>query len=213
MKTRISDSQKKSLLKPKKPPESGESSNSFTGITRLQHLAGNQAVQRLLAQRSPGGAAELNDDFEKRIQQERTSGQPLEAEMRREFEKTLGVDLSGVRIHATSEADHLNQHIHSSAFTTGEDIFFSSGTFDPDTSAGRQLLTHELTHVVQQGSGRVPGGANHMVLNNPGDTFEQEAGRAARAVVGASPSTSVQRQGWIEDEKLQAQEEDEDEPF
>ena len=32
---------------------------------------------------------------------------------------------------------------------------FAPGQFKPDTSAGQQLLGHELTHVIQQAEGRV----------------------------------------------------------
>jgi hypothetical protein len=33
----------------------------------------------------------------------------------------------------------------------GSDIFFRRGAYDPTSSAGKRLLAHELTHVVQQG--------------------------------------------------------------
>ncbi len=39
----------------------------------------------------------------------------------------------------------------SRAFTTGSRIFFGRGAYEPSSAAGRELLAHELTHVVQQG--------------------------------------------------------------
>ncbi|MDJ0509390.1 MAG: DUF4157 domain-containing protein [Crocosphaera sp.] len=36
------------------------------------------------------------------------------------------------------------------AFTHGNDVYFNSGKFNPGSSSGKELLAHELTHVVQQ---------------------------------------------------------------
>ena len=46
--------------------------------------------------------------------------------------------------------DQLNQSIQARAFTTGQDIFFRQGQYDPGSKGGQELLAHELTHVVQQ---------------------------------------------------------------
>ena len=60
----------------------------------------------------------------------------------------------------TGIPDHVIQGMESSfgtdlAYTQGTDIHFAPGQFKPDTSAGQQLLGHELTHVIQQAKGRV----------------------------------------------------------
>jgi len=49
----------------------------------------------------------------------------------------------------------LNKQVGARAFTTGSDIFFRQGEYNPDSSAGQKLLAHELTHVVQQGGAKV----------------------------------------------------------
>ena len=41
---------------------------------------------------------------------------------------------------------------------SGSDIVFGSGQYQPTTHAGRRLLAHELTHVVQQAAQSGPGG-------------------------------------------------------
>src|SRR5438105_3858785 len=41
-----------------------------------------------------------------------------------------------------------------SAKPLGSDIFFSKGAYQPGSHRGKQLLAHELTHVVQQGGAR-----------------------------------------------------------
>ena len=56
-----------------------------------------------------------------------------------------------VRVHTGPEADTLNDSMSARAFTTGQDIFLKRGEYDPRSTAGQELLAHELTHVVQQG--------------------------------------------------------------
>lgn len=75
---------------------------------------------------------------------------PLETGLRRDMEQGFGADFSRVRIHRDAGALELNRKLSSHAFTYGTDIYFNHGKFDPGSSAGRRLLAHELTHVVQQ---------------------------------------------------------------
>jgi hypothetical protein len=84
------------------------------------------------------------------IAAERSRGAPLTAGVRGPFEQAFGADLGAVRVHTSNEADRLSRSLNAEAFTTGSDIFFSKGTFNPGTSGGTKLLAHELSHVVQQ---------------------------------------------------------------
>jgi hypothetical protein len=97
------------------------------------------------------------------------------------------------------EADSLSHQLGAKAFTTGQDVFFREGNYDPHSSGGQELIAHELTHVVQQSSGAVPR-SGRMAVNPPGDAFEQEADTAARAVAGMG-SAEVQRQVAPEEEE------------
>ena len=81
-----------------------------------------------------------------------SSGQPLTNEQRAFFEPRFGVDFSRVRIHADQSADTAARAVGARAFTRGSDIVFRGDQYHPHTYAGRQLLAHELTHVVQQGA-------------------------------------------------------------
>ena len=49
----------------------------------------------------------------------------------------------------------LARDIQARAFTVGRDVVFGNGQYAPNTESGRHLLAHELTHVVQQTSGRL----------------------------------------------------------
>jgi hypothetical protein len=66
--------------------------------------------------------------------------------------KTICEDFGNVNIHTGGDANHVNEAVQARAFTTGSDIFFRDGEYNPESSSGRELLAHELTHVVQQGA-------------------------------------------------------------
>ncbi|HKP14008.1 MAG TPA: DUF4157 domain-containing protein, partial [Blastocatellia bacterium] len=84
-----------------------------------------------------------------------SSGQPLDSTTRGFMESRFGYDFSGVRVHAGAVAAQSAREVNARAYTVGHDIVFGAGRFAPGTQAGRRLLAHELTHVVQQsGAGR-----------------------------------------------------------
>ena len=94
-----------------------------------------------------GDAPKAPDNFESQLASHRGSGQPLSDETRAFMEPRFGTDFSGVRVHETPD---LANAIQAQAFTHGQDIYFNSGKYNPGSSRGKELLAHELTHVVQQ---------------------------------------------------------------
>jgi len=80
----------------------------------------------------------------------RSGGQPLPESTRNFFETRLAADFSPVNIHNDEKADSLNRRLNAEAFTTGKDIFFREGKYQPESDNGKKLLAHELTHTVQQ---------------------------------------------------------------
>lgn len=98
---------------------------------------------------------EVDGDTDAAIRRASGGGRPLDPQIRRAMERGFGADFSGVRVHADRNADDLNRRVQAKAFTTGRDIFFSSGQYSPTTSGGQELLAHELTHVVQQGGAAI----------------------------------------------------------
>lgn len=79
-----------------------------------------------------------------------SAGSPLDTGTREFMESRFGKDFSGVRVHTGTEAAHSARSVHALAYTVGNHIVFGASQFAPATSAGRRLLAHELTHVVQQ---------------------------------------------------------------
>lgn len=79
-------------------------------------------------------------------------GGNLPAPVRTFMEPRFGADFSGVRVHTDDAAARQSKKIDAAAFTTGRDIHFARGKFQPDTAAGKELIAHELTHTIQQGA-------------------------------------------------------------
>jgi hypothetical protein len=83
-------------------------------------------------------------------------GRPLDAATRASLEPRFGHDFSRVRIHADASAAASAGALRALAYTVGRDVVFGTGQYAPETAAGRELLAHELAHVVQQGSASAP---------------------------------------------------------
>lgn len=131
-----------------------------------------------------GGGSADDDHLARRIQAASATGTTIDGAVQRRLEGGLGADLTGVRVHTGGEADSLARSVNAVAFTTGPDIFFRAGAYQPQSSEGMHLLAHEAAHTVQQAAGPVagtpaPGGVS---ISDPANSDEQAAGRAADAV-------------------------------
>ena len=80
----------------------------------------------------------------------RDGGQPLPAGVRKFFEPRFGHDFSQVRLHSDGRAAEMARAFNAKAFTVGHDIVFGRRRYAPGTRTGKELLGHELTHVIQQ---------------------------------------------------------------
>jgi Domain of unknown function (DUF4157) len=78
------------------------------------------------------------------------SGSPLPQGTKSFMENAFSTNFSNVRVHADDKAAEMSNGINAKAFTSGNDIFFNSGQFSPDSVSGKHLLAHELTHTIQQ---------------------------------------------------------------
>ena len=78
-----------------------------------------------------------------------TPGIPLDPYTRRLVERRFEQEFSRVCLHVNSAAAECAALLHAEAFTVHDHIAFAAGAYAPDTDAGLRLLSHELTHVVQ----------------------------------------------------------------
>lgn len=84
-------------------------------------------------------------------------GNPLPTDANAFFSSRMGYDFSEVKVHTGKEAANSAKELNAKAFTVKNNIVFNEGQFDIDSSDGKRLMAHDLTHVVQQStdSGKV----------------------------------------------------------
>ena len=124
-------------------------------------------------------------DPQQRLKAQAGLGPSIPAPLRAKLESQFGQDLSAVRLHTDTEADALARDYRAEAFTVGNDIYFASGRYQPDTPGGLNLLAHELTHVVQQDA---PAAAPGQAV---GRRVMRKAAAAAAAPSAASAGSSA----------------------
>lgn len=118
----------------------------------------------------------------------RRPGRPLEPETRGFMENRFGHDFGKVRVHADAEAAESARSVGALAYTVGNHVAFDHGHYAPGSGAGKELLAHELAHVVQQGASAAVPASGGLPVSPAGDALESQADSAAAAVIrGASP--------------------------
>jgi hypothetical protein len=116
-------------------------------------------------------------------------GQALDPDTRAFMESRFQRDFSAVRVHTDARAADSARALQARAWAWGSDVAFAAGAYAPTTSAGRRLLAHELTHVVQQqqAPASAPAADAELDVSEPGDAAEREADRVADHVADSSP--------------------------
>jgi hypothetical protein len=155
------------------------------GLVGLQRAAGNS------------GASALMDEENSPVHDVVASGgSPLPADVRTDMEGRFGADFGEVRVHTDGAAHESAKTVNAQAYTVGSNIVFQRDKYDPGSDAGRHMIAHELTHVVQQRSGPVDGtdAGGGVKISDPSDRFEREAvANADRMMSSSAPSADVQR--------------------
>lgn len=128
--------------------------------------------------RSGVGPSSVTGDTHSAIEAAKTGGQPLSTEARQFAEPRFGADFSDIRVHTDDAAAGLSNQLSARAFTHQNHIFFARDQYQPDSSDGRRLLAHELTHTIQQGHAHQGTGLQRAVH-----------------VTTSAPTPSVQRLG------------------
>lgn len=122
-------------------------------------------------------------------------GTELPDDVQAQMEASFGADFSGVRIHEGPQA----ASVGALAYTQGTDIHFRPGQFNPHSQPGRELLGHELAHVVQQSQGRVQASTQARGVGiNDDSSLEREADEmGAKAVRDQSSHGSGASSGMM----------------
>jgi hypothetical protein len=94
-----------------------------------------------------------SESVTKQINSSRGGGSRMSENTISFMESRFNTDFSEVKIHTDSNAIQMSRELNAQAFTVGSDIYFNEGKYSPDSSSGKHLLAHELTHTVQQSGG------------------------------------------------------------
>jgi hypothetical protein len=184
-----------------------------TIIPLVQRQEEEEEVQtKPLVQRraNADGSFEVGRDVESQLASHRGGGSPLPTAVRAFMEPRFGADFSGVRLHSGGKVARLNRELSAQAFTNGTDIYLGERAADPASPAGRKLIAHELTHVIQQDGtnnriarwGKPHGGTGHDELTKEAfATLEPEMKRwysseAQEYLAGYSESIDI-RVGFL----------------
>lgn len=117
----------------------------------LQRKCAECEQEEKLQRKSSGNSTSaVSDSASRSIESSRGNGAAMDRHTQSFMSDRFGVDLSGVRVHTDEQSAGLNRELSAKAFTTGRDIYFNAGQYQPGTESGKHLLAHELTHVVQQ---------------------------------------------------------------
>ncbi|GAB5400936.1 MAG: hypothetical protein Aureis2KO_25210 [Aureisphaera sp.] len=104
---------------------------------------------------SDGGNAVASEGISSQIESSRGQGSSMDKGTRNFMENGFGTDFSEVNIHTDNNAIQLSKSLNAQAFTVGNDIYFNEGKYNPNTTSGKHLLAHELTHTIQQGGAEI----------------------------------------------------------
>ncbi|MFC6092217.1 DUF4157 domain-containing protein [Saccharothrix lopnurensis] len=180
-------------------PEEQAAVGGAEEVLRLQRSMGNAATSGMIASaRGVRGMREAQEAQEAREAQDAAAhpvqrsavdavvnrpGSRLPADVRAEAEARTGVDLSDVRVHTDDAAARSAEDLGASAYTTGEDMVFTPGSFNWKT------LLHEAEHVRQQREGSVEGTdqGDGTRLSHPSDRHERQAEQRADEALRDDP--------------------------
>lgn len=168
-----------------------EESEERLRMMPVQRLPIHGSLQRVaMADEIPVGEASV--PFETVVNQRRGGGQPLEHDLQRSMEQAMGADFSRVRIHTDAQSDGLNRSIQAQAFTTGQDVFFRRGMYQPGSRSGQEVIAHELTHVMQQNTTAID-------KRSVGQNNRKEVERVGIEATHCTQEAVIQRADKLED--------------
>ncbi|MBW2690556.1 MAG: DUF4157 domain-containing protein, partial [Deltaproteobacteria bacterium] len=111
---------------------------------------GEELIQ---SKETSGQTPRLSPILQNQIHSLKGSGHALPQSVRNFFEPRFGYSFGQVRVHNDARAAQLSRGVNARAFTVGQDVVFAAGQYTPETTRGKKLLAHELSHVVQQKTG------------------------------------------------------------
>src|SRR6266496_2741996 len=188
-------------------------SQSKTSATSAPPMHSNRLQRKCACGGTPGPTSECEECRKKRLQRAtnhqsalnsepsvvppivnevlRSPGEPLDAATRAFMERRFAHDFSHVRVHMDAKAAESARAVNARAYTVGRDVVFGAVDYTLHPRDDVRLIAHELAHTLQKPTFATRPSAS-LTISSPDDAAEQEADRAADAVVaGLAASTDV----------------------
>jgi hypothetical protein len=135
----------------------------------------------------------------------KSGGQPLDGGTRDFMESRFGYDFSRVQIHNDPSAHRSSEDINALAYTHGNHVVFGEGQYQPNTNTGKQLLAHELTHVVQQTQNSDSGLTRKRNKEIQRSAYWSEASPSGKQSTGKDAEKVLERELQRNDAEIQSQ--------
>jgi len=156
-----------------KTENDSEIHDQFNSGQPNEHPNSNQHIQA-----KAEGTPIVSGNLQSRLKSNKGGGSPMSRDTQDSMGAAFGAAFGNIRIHTDSEALQMSKELHAQAFTHGNDIYFNHGKYDPDSTNGKHLLAHELTHTLQQTGGNLVQRACDPTIVGPRNTpvfFPHEA--------------------------------------
>ncbi|MCC7505440.1 MAG: DUF4157 domain-containing protein [Saprospiraceae bacterium] len=138
----------------------------------------------LMSKSAEGGGYTASPQLASQLNSSKGGGAPLPKQTLGSMNQAFGADFSKVRIHTGARAAEMSQGIQAKAFTHGSDIYFNQGQYSPESSEGKRLLGHELTHVMQQ---------KRTFFTNSPDTHNNEVTISTKPTIQLEPLDDLKK--------------------
>ena len=147
--------QEKPMIQKEENPEEEEMMNMKEEPEEKEMInKQDEEEEETLQAKSDNSSQASAQNMPQQLKSKSGKGKSLSKNIKAEMESSFGTDFSDVNIHTDKEAVDMNKSLNAQAFTYGLDVFFNSGKYNPDSTKGKHLLAHELTHVVQQNASK-----------------------------------------------------------
>ncbi|MFC1751467.1 DUF4157 domain-containing protein [Pseudomonadota bacterium] len=141
------------------------------GLIQTKPLA-NAITPLVQRKASVNSESTVSSNIEAGISSLKGDGRPMNQSERSFFEPRFGTDFGNVRLHEDSRAANLAQSVNARAFTLGNDVVFGAGQYQAQSNTSRHLLSHELTHVIQQSGNHALESVQRKSLQEAANVFD-----------------------------------------
>lgn len=117
---------------------------------KIQKAEDNKGEDEIVQKKEAGTSFTPSKSVSSYIGSLNGKGQSLSPQTNHFFSSKMDYDFSNVKVHTDKEAAQSAKDVNAKAYTLGNHIVFNEGQYNTESSEGKRLMAHELTHVVQQ---------------------------------------------------------------